>query len=349
MKNFLREMNQQHHYYPLFKAMNCNRLLRVRITLHKLKYIALQIVPSTHLRNMQTYNENILKTSESMQTTQFHGQWSVGKKLYNLLCESEYFERFAEILDENEQTNKFVKTIHSIASGNMPVTNLAWKAALDMGNLFSCKSTMQMEYDEEWLEFCQIIYHMFGGGVINALQGRGHFSHVTSNKMQKGKYNPVDGKYNFPVPLIPTLKKLDIGFPSEIPIEFVKQSLDIMEDQAQKGSPFVLSFDGKLIAPGCKGDNTGDCNMLGVEGPPTLGKSMKILRRCDRRVIATAMDVNMKEISVVQHYSKLQELVSVSSFQIKQLWGRITGSFYLCKKLISKCGDNEELKYKHCH
>ena len=38
-----------------------------------------------------------------------------------------------------------------------------------MGTLFSVKSTTQMEYDSEWLEFCQVIYHMFGAGVVNAL------------------------------------------------------------------------------------------------------------------------------------------------------------------------------------
>ena len=61
---------------------------------------------------------------------------------------------------------------------------------------------------------------MFGAGVINALRGRGHFSHVTSEKALKGKYIPVRGEFNFPVPSIPTLKKLDIGFPTEIPVGF---------------------------------------------------------------------------------------------------------------------------------
>ena len=55
---------------------------------------------------------------------------------------------------------------------------MSWKAALDMG----CLSKMTYE----WLEFCQVMYHMFGGGVMNTLRGRAHFCHVTSSKSRKG-------------------------------------------------------------------------------------------------------------------------------------------------------------------
>ena len=70
---------------------------------------------------------------------------------------------------------------------------------------------------------------MFGAGVINALQGRGHFSQVTSSKTKKGKCKPADGEFNFPIPSIPTLKKLEKGFPTEIPVGFIEQSLQIAE------------------------------------------------------------------------------------------------------------------------
>ena len=81
-------------------------------------------------------------------------------------------------------------------------------------------------------------------------------------KQFKGKYNPVKGEFNFPIPSIPTLKKLDIGFPSEIEVGFVEQSLLLVQKKAtEEGGQFILSFDGKLIAPGCKGESCGDSNM----------------------------------------------------------------------------------------
>ena len=79
------------------------------------------------------------------------------------------FDKFVEKLHDNEQTQKFIKCISCLSKGTLPFTNMAWKSFLEMGSLLSCTSTTTMEYDKEWLEFCQVIYHMFGVGVINAL------------------------------------------------------------------------------------------------------------------------------------------------------------------------------------
>ena len=148
------------------------------------------------------------------------------------------------------------------------MTNMSWKAALDMGTLFMCSTTSKMNYDKEWLEFCQVMYHMFGGGVMNTLRGRAHFSHVTSSRSRKGLFKPVEGEFNFPIPSLPTLKKLDIGYPTQIDVGIIQQSIDLAEERAKQGEEFILSFDGKLISPGCKDKDTGDCNMWGKEGPP---------------------------------------------------------------------------------
>ena len=256
------------------------------------------------------------------------------------------FDKFAEKLSDHEQTNKFVKCIAALETGKLPFTNMAWKSFLEMGSLLSCTSTTNMEYDKEWLEYCQVIYHMFGAGVINVLRGRGHFSHVTSDKTMKGKYNPVEGEFNFPIPSIPTLKKFDIGFPSKIKVGFVEQSLDIAEKKAQEdNAQFILSFDGKLIAPGCKGESQGDSNMWGMEGPPNLSSAIKILQKTLKA--AKTVNVDMVEVTPTQHFCNLKQLLNLSSRWIKRLRGQMTGIFYIRKKLIEKCGDSEELQYKN--
>ena len=202
-----------------------------------------------------------------------------------------------------------------------------------------------MVYDSEWLEFCQIIYHMFGAGVINALHGRGHFSQVTSNRTLKNKYDPTEGEFNFPIPSISTLKKLDIGFPAEILVGFVEQSLQLGEMKSKSGVQFILSFDDKLVALGCKGDQKGDTDMWGIEGPPNLSTLIKILH--ETLTLANAINVDVENSTVKNHFHNLRYLLHVSSLHIKRLQRRITGSFYLWKKLIEKCGDNQELQYKH--
>ena len=255
------------------------------------------------------------------------------------------FETFAQKLHDNEQTDKFVKCITTLATGKLAFTNMSWKCFLDMGTLLSCTSTTNMEYDREWLEFCQVLYHMFGAGVINALRGRGHFSQVACEKTKKGKYDPVLGEFKFPIPSIPTSKKLDIGFPTEIPVGFVEQSLALAKSKAREGCQFVLSFDGRLIAPGCKGDCTGDSNLWGKEGPPNLDQAVKTLNTTLKAVKSIGVDIN--ETTSSQHFTNCKELLNLSSRRIRKLRSKITSSCYSRKKLVEKCGDSAELQYKN--
>ena len=135
----------------------------------KTKNIAVQNVPSSLSCGNQTTAVCLKQVQHSTQTSDIIFETSDTEKLLDKLQVNFAFDKFVSILKEHEQIDKFIKTVNATASGDLRVTNLCWKAALDMGTLFSCKSTTQMEYDKEWLEFCQVIYHMFGGGVINAL------------------------------------------------------------------------------------------------------------------------------------------------------------------------------------
>ena len=214
-----------------------------------------------------------------------------------------------------------------------------------MGTSLSCTYTTNMEYNREWLEFCQVLYHMFGAGVINVLRGRGHFSQVACEKMKKGKYDPVLGEFNFPIPSIPTLKKLAISFPSKIPVGFVEQSPELAKSKACEGGQFVLSFDGKLIVPGCKGDCTDDSSLWGKEGPPNLDQAVKMLNMTLKAAKSIGIDIN--ETTSSQHFTNCKELLNLSSQCIRKLHSKITSSFYSGKKLVEKCGDSTELQYKN--
>ena len=138
---------------------------------------------------------------------------------------------------------------------------------------------------------------------------------------------------------------MNIGFPSEIPVGFVEQSLALAEEKGRSGSQFILSFDGKLVAPGCKGERTGDSDMWGVEGPPNLSTAVKIRKK--NLAAAKSININVENNKITSHYHNLRCVVHLSMLRIKRLRGRITGSFYLQKRLIEKCGNNQELQYKH--
>ena len=268
-----------------------------------------------------------------------------GNSLLRALQKDENFSTFALLLEEHEQTTKFVKLITALATNKMKMSNMSWKAVLDMGSLFMCTTTSKMTYDNEWLEFCQVLYHMFGGGVMNTLRGRAHFSHVTSSKSRKGYYKPVEGEFNFPIPSLPTLKNLHIGYPTDVPVGIIQHSLDLASERAKEGDEFILSFDGKLISPGCKGEDIGDCNIWGREGPPTLAKALKILQRTLK--CAQNIDVDMQNRPLTVHKEFIDNLLVTSTRRIKMLRQRISGTFYLRKKLIANVGDNQELQYKY--
>ena len=75
-----------------------------------------------------------------------------------------FLEKFANVLNEHEQVDKFVKSITSIAEGKLKPKNLAWKSFLDTGTMFSLNTTTSMNHDPEWLEFCQVITTCSGLG-----------------------------------------------------------------------------------------------------------------------------------------------------------------------------------------
>ena len=67
------------------------------------------------------------------QTTDDDNAESLGNKLICALKKNGILEKFANVLNEHEQVDKFVKSITSIAEGKLKPTNLAWKSFLDTG------------------------------------------------------------------------------------------------------------------------------------------------------------------------------------------------------------------------
>ena len=140
---------------------------------YKSKYV--QAKPSIKASKMQTWiitrgSQTQLRSKEN-KSTQFSTQNETNlNPVLKKLQENGVLESFLSKVIENEQSEKFIRTVTVMALGNMSFQNLAWKSFLDMGMLYSLDTTTAMIYDPEWLEFCQVIYHMFGAGVINAFR-----------------------------------------------------------------------------------------------------------------------------------------------------------------------------------
>ena len=117
--------------------------------------------------------------------------------------------------------------MQAIGSGDMSTHNIAWKSALYRGFWATCKSTVGIQYDKEFVEFWSIINLLFGGSVTNVLWGPVHFGHVVSEKSTKNSYKPKNSECNFPLPSNHALKRMDTGYDRIIPPRFVDHTLDV--------------------------------------------------------------------------------------------------------------------------
>ena len=189
----------------------------------------------THV-DKETFTDQIKKHNSCTQyySMHFNGeQGRAGEELLRHLLRDNTWYKFAQLLSDNDQTHKFVQLITALGNQRMKFMNMSWKSALDMGSLYMCSTTSNMIYDRKWLKFCQVLYHMFGSGVMNTLRGRAHFNHIASECSKKGLFKPIEGEFNFPVPSVPTLKKLDIGYPLEIGVRFIEHSLNLAEEASK--------------------------------------------------------------------------------------------------------------------
>ena len=111
---------------------------------------SVQAVPQTKLKYVQMSKEFTISTAVQMDTQKKKEEKKTsGVLLQEQLHLNSDFDKFAEKLHDNEQTQKFIKCISCLSKGTLPFTNMAWKSFLEMGSLLSCTSTTTMEYDKE--------------------------------------------------------------------------------------------------------------------------------------------------------------------------------------------------------
>ena len=181
-------------------------------------------------------------------------------------------------LESEGQLNDFSSLLANIANGKIPTENISWLLNLHLGKLMSLDSTTQMRWHKDIVDFFSIIYILFGASAINVLHSPMHFSDLVMENVEKGKFSPANAKINIPVPSINTLRNVSTGYPKEIPCGLVEHTLDIAEIAALKGSQYILSFDGKLVAKGFKGETYGDIDLWGIEKPISLQSALMLLK-----------------------------------------------------------------------
>ena len=259
------------------------------------------------------------------------------------LCDNPTISKFVDKLESCNQLKLFEKLICSISTGNLRTDNQSWITLLDLAKYSNCKSTTNMVYSPQSVEFWAVIYLLFGQSALNVFRGPANFGKVVSEMSPRGFYNPKDAKINFAVPSIKTLKKLSTGYAKEIKPGFVTHTLDVAEQESKIGKQYTLSFDGKKVGEGSRGESDGDIDLLGREKPQSISEAIK--QRDHFINSAELINIGLKHVNHLRnHKVHLNQLLVNISNCVKKLRLREEGQFFLQKRIEKLSANNPDKK-----
>ena len=199
-----------------------------------------------------------------------------------------------QVLQKCEQkglTRHFMALMKEIASGKMPVTNISFLLALEVGLLHSLNNSTQMRYRDETTLFWEMALSVGGPRLLRLFSSDKHYGQVNSGKSDKSKYFPKDGSYNFAVPDERILQKSKTNIPKDVPCGIMDESLKLLSIDKE----YILSLDGKQVGTGLKEQGVGDVNLWGFEGPPSLTDTLRFLHNETNNILAIADKINDQE------------------------------------------------------
>lgn len=246
------------------------------------------------------------------------------------LHDSEYLSELISVLTTAGQLKDFVTLLDVLKEGSLLTSNLAWKCALDRARWQRCTSTTNMRYDKQMTEFWNVMYLLFGNSALCVMRGSVHSFQVIMNETSRSRYSPDEGQCNFAVPSLSTIRRYDTGYSKRIEPGPIKASLDLVQKQADSGSQFTLSFDGKKCACGLKNETDGDVQLLGIE-KPNVKDQLKQFQQHLAQAEAMLEEKDIKNAS--QHALKIQKQICKVSKIVQKLHKRIEGQALLRKKL----------------
>ena len=249
----------------------------------------------------------------------------------NILC---------NILSHYKQLKDFENLLRNITGSKIQPDNICWLLNLHLARMTSVTTTTQMCWDSEIIEFFSVVYLLFGASCINVLRGPMHFSDIVMENVERGKFDPEKARINIPIPSIKTLQCLETGYKKEIPVGLVQHTLKVTGQMAAKGSQYILSFDGKMVAHGLKGESFGDIDLWGIEKPIPVQKSLEVLFMNLEICENLKRDVSFEQLSTI--IADLEKLLQESSKRIRNLRQRIEGEHYLRLKIV-KMSQNQNL------
>ena len=164
------------------------------------------------------------------------------EKVTNLFADQELenkkklFEIIPDVFDVLSRTkllNDFVVFITLIGKGTMPLDNIAFLLALEVGRRYSVDSTNRMWYWPETTLFWRVELKLFHGSFKRFMSGGKLEGQIIENSGTDNSLSPQDSQINFAVPPIEKLRNyrhsvLD-SLPAEIQPRIIPQAIDLKQ------------------------------------------------------------------------------------------------------------------------
>ena len=132
------------------------------------------------------------------------------------LADSNTLTKVLRKCEEQGVTRHFMALMKQIASGELPVTNMAFLLALEVGLLHSLENSTQMRYSNDTALFWEISLSVGGPRLLRLFSSDKHFGMVNTGECKKSKYPPSKGNYNFAVADERILRKSKTEIPKDV-------------------------------------------------------------------------------------------------------------------------------------
>jgi hypothetical protein len=183
------------------------------------------------------------------------------------------------------------------------------------------------------MKFWKVMYRLFHGKVLRFMSGIKSEGQVIKDVSSKGSYDPQTTSINFAVPntnSICQFNTTETKIPGELPPGIIYQAIEL---KSSSDNSYVLSVDGKQIAPGLTEKN-GDQDLFGHEDGVSLQMSRE---RITQELLAVETKVSQwSNLSTEAKIEKIEQIVRIVSFRIKDLRFLLVNQQLALKTFIKK-------------
>ncbi len=244
---------------------------------------------------------------------QLHDDWENAKIL---------LPAFVEELSRHGMICEFLKFMELVTKNLFPLTNIALQLFLEVVHWYSCNSTTEMHYSEATKQFWLVGYRLFHGSFIRFMSGEKNEYGVLTAQGTLGNFSPQNSQINFAVPSITSLQDLKSWYvmPRELTPGIIKEA--IQQRTAENGTYFILSVDGKKVAP-VLNQHSGDQDRFGHKEDISLSEAQDRFQQdltmlSDlKRIVAEC--ANLEELQKLSIVEQLKDVISCLSCRIRDL------------------------------